>query len=237
MKNYISIDASEKSTAVAVKSDHGYYLFNYTVTKPDYKWMKLTKDFINLRFYTYETSDDYSESELCKLNTFSKMALAVLKDVLTCINPKEETILGMEGYNFNPYSGNSIIDIVGISTCIRLLLLLNIPNIVKYKIIAPKSLKSRTCELVYGMPEPKIGKRGKPLKEKLVALRPSDGLKGGDFDKCDMFRCIYDGQVKSPIYQFYLDNKEELLSHKEVKKPFEDINDAILLLKIIETDY
>jgi len=199
--------------------------------------MKLTKDFINLRFFTYEKSDDYSESEIYKLNTFSKIALNVLKDVLTAIDPLEESIIGIEGFNYNKFSGNSIIDIVSISTCIRLLLLLNIPNIVKYKIIAPKSLKSRACEIVYGIPEPKIGKNGKPLKEKLVSFRPSDGLKGGDFDKCDMFRAIYDGEIKSPIYQFYLDNKNELLSYKEVKKPMEDINDAILLLKIMETDY
>ena len=235
MKNYISIDASEKSTAVAVRSNHGYFLFNYTTTDPNYKWMKLTKDFINLRFFTYEKSDDYSESEIYKLNTFSKIALNVLKDVLTAIDPLEETIIGIEGYNYNSFSGSSIIDIVGVSTCIRLLLLLNIPNIIKYRIISPKTIKTRVCEIVYGMPEPKIGKKGKPLKEKLIPVSKY-GVKGGDFNKNDMMKAIFDGEIKSPIYQFYLDNKNELLSYKEVKKPMEDINDAILLLKILEVE-
>ena len=236
MKNYISIDASENSTAVVVKSNHGYYLFNYTTTDPNYKWMKLTKDFINLRFFKYEKNDDYSESEMCKLNTFSKIALDILKDVLTCIDSDEETIIGIEGYNYNSFSGSSIIDIVGVSTCIRLLLLLNIPNIVKYKILSPKTIKTRICEIVYGMPEPKIGKKGKPLKEKLVPVSKY-GVKGGDFDKNDMMKAIFDGEIISPIYKFYLENKIDLLSQASVKKPMEDINDAILLMKILETDY
>lgn len=236
MKNFVAIDPSEDSTAMSIKSNKGYYLFNYTSNSPTYKWNKLTQDIINFRFYTYNSSENYSEKEIFTLQTFIKISNDLLGDILSHIDPKEETIVGIEGYNFNPYAGNSIIDLVGVSTMIRSKILEHVPSLKLMNIIAPKSIKSQICELIYGLPTPKLGKKGKPLKQKLVAVSPY-GVKGGDFTKTDMFRCILDGKVDSPLYEWCINNQTEILSYKDIKKPMEDIDDSILILKLMETKY
>jgi hypothetical protein len=234
MKNFIAIDPSEDSTAVYIKSNKGNFLFNYTTNKPDYKWNKLTNQIINFRFYNYEKSDDYSENEILNLKMFIKISNDLLKDILENIDMKEESLIIIEGFNYSKFSGSSIIDLVSVSTCIRSKILENIKNIKLIKVIAPKSLKSKICEMVYGFPEPTIGKKGKPLKEKLVA-KNKEGMSGGDFTKREMFISMIDGEIKSPFYNWCFENKSEILSYKKIQKPMEDIVDSILLLKVIET--
>ena len=233
MKNFIGIDPSEDSTAVSIKSNKGYFLFNYTILKESYKWIKMTKDYINFKFYNYEKFEEYSKNEISTLKTFIKISSDIINDIIQHIDINEETFIGMEGYNYSMFSGNSIIDLVGISTCIRKNLLDSNINLKQIEIIAPKSLKSKTCEMVYGVPEAKIGKNGKPLKEKVIA-KNNDGIKGGDFTKKEMLVAIYDGNIISPLTEFYNNNKMELLSYKTIQKPFEDVNDSILLLSYIE---
>ena len=83
------------------------------------------------------------------------------------------------------------------------------------------------------------GKRVKKMVKKIN--KNKKGITGGDFDKFDMLESIYDGNVSNPMLETLILYKDQLLSMSSIKKPVEDLVDAILLnliteKKLIEND-
>jgi hypothetical protein len=232
MKNYIGIDISKTSTGISVNSCKGHFLFNYTTHDLNYKWIKRTSDLINFRHFEYKEVDDYSENEIIRLKIFSDISNQIIHDILNHIDINEKSCFGVEGYSYGQLLG-PIIDLVGISTGIRMKILENIPNIEVIKIIAPKKVKTLTCELVYGLQEAKLGKKGQPLKEHVSAIN-NNGIKGGDFEKRDMFFAMLEYNLYSPILKFCIENKDEILKTKTLPKPFDDIIDSLFIKEIIK---
>jgi hypothetical protein len=232
MKNYIGIDISKISSGISVESCKGHFLFNYTTHNLNYKWIKRTSDLIKFRHFDYNEVDDYSENEIVRLKIFTKISNQIIKDILNHIDINEKTIIGIEGYSYGKSSG-PLIDLIGISTGIRMKILENIPNIEVIKIIAPKKVKTLISELVYGLQKPKLGKKGQPLKEYIPPIN-KEGIKGGDFEKKDIFKAMLDGNINSPILNYCIENKDEILKTKKLSKPWDDIIDSLFIKEIIK---
>lgn len=231
--NIIGIDSSKVSTGMAIKSNKGEFLFNYTTKDKNYKWIKLTSDIVKyFHFSTNEEKDDsYSDSEVKKLITFSLVSNEVLKNVKNHIDEKEETIIKIEGYSYGSGVGD-IIDLVGIGQSIRIKLIENIPNISKIEIIAPKRLKTLCCEYAYGKPKQAVSEKTGKLLKKWIPSRNNDGIVGGDFTKHEMFKAMIDCNLKTPLTDFYKEYFDKLHGMKKIIKPFEDLNDAIWLINV-----
>lgn len=231
--NIIGIDSSKVSTAMSIKTKNNFYLFNYTTKSEGYKWIKNTSDIVKYFHFSIDINneDDYSNSEVKKLISFSYVSNTLLKDALQHIDKNDETIIRMEGYSYGSSAGD-IIDLVGIGQSIRIKLIESIPNIKKIEIIAPKRLKTLSCEYTYGKPEQvKSEKTGKLLK-KWLPSRNKQGIVGGDFTKHDMFLSMIEGNVENPLLDFYKENYEAIFNMKTFLKPFEDINDSIWLTTV-----
>ena len=232
--NYIGLDISKVSTGLSIETKGIDFLFSYNTSKPTQKWNKIlaTIDNVTIRNYEYNnTIEDYSESEINKLSQFINIANDVVKDILSVIDTEDETILYFEGYSYGKKVG-PIIDLVGIGATIRSKIYENIPNIKELKIIAPKSLKLMSCEMVYGAEIKDIGKR-KPKIVKVIHNNDND-LKGGDFQKIDMYDAIKKSNCNHALKQLFIDMDDDIRATKTFPKPIEDLDDALLLKELIK---
>jgi len=228
--NIVSIDPSIASTAIAIKKSNKMILYNYTTKDKNYKWVKTFNNDIVFRYINYTKYKTYSESEINKISEYDEICKCMFEDIIKNIDVNEPTYIGIEGYSYGSSVGY-LVDLVCFSTLLRKYLL-QIPNVKKIMVVAPKSLKTNICEIVYGF---KIVEEGKRVIKQVKKINTNKmGVKGGDFDKFDMLRCIIDGKIDSPIYNNLLLHCETLLSMSDIKKPIEDIVDAILLNKVVE---
>lgn len=234
--NIIGIDTSVNSNAICLKTKNLEKIFVYTNKKENYKWIKKTNDIVQYYHYNIEKKNSYSEQEVENLIKFSYISNNILKDILKNIDTNDETSLRIEGYNYNKGTPGRLIDLVSIGQSIRINLIQKIPNIKEIHIIAPKRLKTLSCEYAYGKPEQAISeKTGKPLKKWFPSKNPQ-GIKGGDFTKKEMFEALVHSNIDSIIMNFYKEYFEELTNLKDIVKPIEDINDAIWLANIKKED-
>ena len=231
--NFIGLDISKVSTAMAIETSGKEYLFSYNNQKESNKWCKsLSEAGVNIKFYEYDNDiDEYSLSEINKLQTFIKISNDIIKDILAIINKDEETIIFNEGYSYGQNVG-PLIDLVGIGALVRAKVYENIPNIKEMRIISPKSLKTITAEMVYGSDMVTSGVR--VIKTEKVIRTNKEGIKGGDFDKIHMFQAIVDLNKEFKLSNYIKEYYDEIKALKSFPKPLEDINDAWLLKEIIK---
>ena len=233
--NKIGLDISKISTGMAIEVNNINYLFSYNTMKETQQWNKTLNniDNFNLRTYSYDNEiDDYSESEIDKLKNFIKISNDLIDDILSVIDIADETVIYIEGYSYGRTVNGPLLDLVGIGATIRSKLYEYIPNIKEIKILAPKSLKSATAELVYGAEITDIGKR-KPKIVKIIHTN-KDGLKGGDFKKIDMYYAIKELNNEHLLKDLFDDLHEKIIKTKTFPKPIEDLNDALLLKELID---
>jgi len=233
--NKIGLDISKVSTAMSIEVNNVNYLFSYNTLKLTQQWNKILSniDNINLRTYSYDNEIvDYSESEINKLQKFIEISNDLIDDILSVINIEDDTVIYIEGYSYGRTVNGPLLDLVGIGATIRSKLYENIPNIKEIKIVAPKSLKLSTAELVYGAEIVDIGKR----KSKIVKIinTNNNGLKGGDFKKIDMYYAIKELNKEHLLKDLFDDLHEKIIKTKTFPKPIEDLNDAYLLKELID---
>ena len=232
--NKIGLDISKVSTAMSIEVAGVEYLFSYNTLKITQQWNKILTEIDNvfIRTYNYDnTIEDYSISEIDKLKVFIEVANDVIKDILSVIDISKETTIYIEGYSYGRTVNGPLLDLVGIGATIRSKLYEHIPKIKKMHIIAPKSLKLSTAELVYGAEIVDIGKR-KPKIVKIINTNKND-LKGGDFKKIDMYYAILDLNKEHLLYNLFSEKHDKIISTKTFPKPIEDLNDAYLLKELI----
>ncbi len=232
--NLIGIDISKVSTGLAIETNGENFLFSYNTSKPTQKWNKIlsTIDNVTIRNYEYNNNIDvYSESEMDKLVQFINISNDIITDILSVIDITKDSIIYAEGYSYGKNPG-PLLDLVGIGGLIRGKLYENIPNLKDFKIIAPKSLKLMSCEMVYGASIQDIGKR-KPKIVKIINNNDND-VKGGDFQKIDMYDAIKKYGCKHTLSQLFEDKDDEIRGTKAYPKPIEDLNDALLLKELIK---
>lgn len=225
--NYIGLDPSLISTGLVVNGK----IFNYcrkndaTNKSGLSKWFKYTEDELILRFVEYRDYDSYSSGELIKLKDYDKITSMIISDIEDNIDKSQPTKIGIEGYSYSSDAG-SIIDLVTFSTLLRKKLFDYISQDII--VFSPSSLKLEACKLTY--PPINEGKK----KEKWV-YRNNEGIPGGSFTKHAMFLSIIENNNLNDNWSNLCRTlKSDIMGASKVPKPFEDINDAILLFNILK---
>jgi hypothetical protein len=140
-----------------------------------------------------------------------------------------EILIGIEGYNFGATVGD-LIDLVTFSTLLRKKLFDQISQ--NILVLSPSTLKLEACKLTY---KPIIKEIGKKVKRIEYEWRNNLGISGGKFTKRDMALCIIENeQIQDDWFSYLKLIKEELLSVKDIQKPHEDVNDAVLIYNILK---
>jgi hypothetical protein len=211
--NFIGLDPSLISTGMVVNGK----LFNYCREKDALnksglsKWFKYCEDKINLRFI--------------KLKDYDKITDQIIKDIEDNIDKTKPTKIGIEGYSYSSDAG-AIIDLVTFSTLLRKKLWDYISKDIE--IFSPSTLKLESCKLTY--PPINEGKK----KDKWV-YKNSYGVSGGNLTKHGMFLCIVDNDnLQDEWSKLCRTLKDDIMGASKVPKPFEDLNDSMLIFHILE---
>jgi hypothetical protein len=235
MKNIIAIDPSLVSTGLVVGSGDSFKMFNYCRESDVYgkkgmsKWYKLADELVIYRFIEYREFNDYSEGELTKLKDYDKITDMIIDDILSSINHNLESKVLIEGFNFGAQVGD-LVDLVAFSTLLRKKLWDLVTKDIN--VLSPSTLKLESCKLTY---KPEVKEIGGKNPRKEYKWRNNIGIPGGSFQKTDMFLSIIENnEFSDNWYKHCLSIKDDILSVKTIKKPYEDINDSYLLYKIGE---
>ncbi len=230
--NFIGIDPSLISTAVVINGK----IFNYcreskvNLKSGMSKWFKSAEQYCTYRFILFRDFSNYSEGELTKLKDYDLITEMIIEDILKNINPNDESIVGIEGYNFGATVGD-LIDLVTFSTLLRKKLFDRVSeNII---VLSPSTLKLEACKLTY---EPIVKEVGKKVKRIEYEYRNKLGISGGKFTKRDMALAIMENdKIEEPWFKYLKSIRNELLEVKDIQKPHEDINDAVLIYHILKS--
>ncbi len=230
--NFIGIDPSLISTAVVVNGKILNYCRESKVMLKSgmSKWFKSAEQHCTYRFISYRDFDNYSDGELTKLKDYDFITEMIIEDILVNINPDEECKIGIEGYNFGATVGD-LIDLVTFSTLLRKKLFDRVSEDII--VMSPSTLKLEACKLTY---DPIIKEVGKKVKRVEYEYRNKLGISGGKFTKRDMALAIIENEkIDDPWFKYLTSIKRELLDVKDIQKPHEDVNDAVLIYHILKS--
>jgi hypothetical protein len=230
--NFIGIDPSLVSTALVVNGN----IINYcreskAMNKSGLsKWFKSAEQYCKYQYIDYRSFDNYSDGELIKLKDYDYITDLIITDILSLINKEEESIIGIEGYNYGATVGD-LIDLVTFSTLLRKKLFDRVSqNII---VLSPSTLKLESCKLTYTPITKEVGKKVKRIE---YEYKNKLGISGGKFTKRDMALAIIENDTIDDVWFKYLKSiKDELLSVKDIQKPHEDVNDAVLIYHILRS--
>lgn len=219
----ITIDPSLICTAMVVDGEIFVYTANHIslTGKGEFKrWFELCKPHAKIRSFDLynDTSLSFTDSELAKLNRFSKVCDKIIEDITNSNVDLKSAKVAIEGYSYSSVSG-PLIDLVTFGTMLRYTLMLN--GVTDINIIPPQELKNKAASLVYAP----------VVKGKITKYINNLGVSAGSFKKQDMLQCLIDDATLSldDWVIFLNSNKDELCDLKSTPKPIEDINDAKLL--------
>lgn len=227
--NLIGIDPSLISTGMVVNGK----IFNYcresdAMNKSGLsKWFKLCEQYATLKFITYRQFDNYSEGELIKLKDYDKITDMIISDIESNIDKSQQSKVAIEGYNFGASVGD-LVDLVTFSTLLRKKLHDYITKDIF--VLSPSTLKLESCKMTY--PPTDIG-----IKKPKLVYRNKDGISGGNFTKIEVCLSIIDSDINDEWSNHLRSIKTELLSAKSIKKPYEDINDAVVLYNFLKNSF
>jgi hypothetical protein len=235
MYNIVAIDPSLISTALVVSSGDTFKIYNYCRESDAFgkkgitKWFKLAEQYVNYKFIEYRSFDDYSEGELTKLKDYDKITDTIIEDILKNIDQSKPTKIGIEGYNYGAQVGD-LVDLVTFSTLLRKKLYDKVSK--NILVMSPSTLKLESCKLTYEPTVKEIGGK-KPRKE--YTWRNKIGISGGKFQKPDMYLAIIENNTFDDFWAKHCKLvKADIQSVKDIKKPYEDCNDAYLIYKVLE---
>jgi len=167
---------------------------------------------VNFKFHEYTDNDDFSESEVAKLTIYDEVTNKIIQDIIDFIQDEDAKIF-IEGYSYSSAQGR-LIDLVTFSTLLRFKLIHR--SNVQLHVIPPSTLKKSISDMVY-------------VKDKKGVSRDDNGKAGGSFDKKDMMVALLKLEIDEPYTNYLKLRQEDLLKPKNISKPFDDINDSLLL--------
>ena len=233
--NIVAIDPSLISTAVVVSSGDTFKIYNYCRESAAYgktglkKWYKMAEEHVKYKFISYRVYKDYSEGELVKLKDYDTVTDSIISDILSNIDPKKPTKVGIEGFSFGSVSGD-LIDLVTFSTLLRKKLF----DIVSQDIfvMSPSTLKLESCKLTYPPIIKESGKKKITYKEE---YRNNMGIPGGSFTKREIFYSIIENDNLDDYWAKHCKSvKDDVLSVGSINKPYEDSDDAYLIYQVLK---
>ena len=213
MKYIIGADLSLSSSGICIYNGEDLKLSNYTNNKPTNKWVKASNDFIDYTFHLFKNSKTFTESEILKLKNYDQVTDNIVDDIVNYIGNNEADMY-IESYSYSSKSGK-LIDIVTFSTMIRLKLLGH--SNINMNFIPPSTLKKISGQYVY-----ETDKKG--------MCRNEEGKAAGSFDKKDLYMVLLNMNLDYEYIDFLKDNTDNMMNVKNLPKPFDDINDSILLV-------
>lgn len=225
---YVGIDTSLSSTGMYIKTPTQEYYFNYRNSSKDSKWHK-TLSYVRYYDYILPETTQFSEEQIAKLKAYDEVTDAIISDILSICEPKQTVVL-TESYSYASTAG-PLIDLVTYATLLRSKILHK--GFLELIVIPPTSLKSNTCQKVYGPGELIVAKRPskKPGPEKRKPSRNHIGIPGGKFVKHDMFRALMESNLNLQLKRSLELHKDELLKMKGIPSPISDIIDAVWLVE------
>ena len=233
--NIVAIDPSLISTAIVVSSGDTFKIYNYCRESAAYgktglkKWYKMAEEHVTYKFISYREYKDYSEGELIKLKDYDTVTDGIISDILSNIDPKKPTKVGIEGFSFGSVSGD-LIDLVTFSTLLRKKLF----DIVSQDIfvMSPSTLKLESCKLTYPPIIKESGKKKITYKEE---YRNNMGIPGGSFTKREIFYSIIENDNLDDYWAKHCKSvKDDVLSVGSINKPYEDSDDAYLIYQVLK---
>lgn len=233
--NIVSLDPSLISTALVVGRGDSYKIFNYCRESAAMgktgmkKWFKMAEQGVTYRYIEYRQYEGYSEGELVKLKDYDTISDMIIADISKEIDPSLPTRIGIEGYSYSSSAGD-IIDLVTFSTLLRKKLFDFISQDIT--VLSPTTLKLESCKLTY---PPIVTETGKKVKKIKYEWRNKMGISGGSFTKTDMLMSIFENESFSDGWSKHIKLvKDDLLSVSTIPKPYEDVNDAFTLYKVLQ---
>jgi hypothetical protein len=234
MINIVAIDPSLISTALIVSSGDSFKIYNYCREsdicgkKGLTKWFKSAEQYVNYKFIEYRKFEDYSEGELIKLKDYDSISDMMINDILSNIDTKLETKIGIEGYSYSSDVG-SIIDLVTFSTLLRKKLYDRISKDIT--VFSPSTLKLESCKLTY---EPIVKEIGGKNPRKEYIWKNKIGISGGSFTKREICESIIDNSKWDDYWSTHIKlNEKDILGISKIPKPYEDINDSFIIFKYL----
>lgn len=225
--NIVTIDPSLTCTGLTVNGKPFVFAAEHlalTKTCKYKKWFELCSE--HCEIITIDTSygneRSYSKLELNKLTTYTEVVNLLKQTIDNHSNDRHNTVCLIEGYSYSSASG-PLIDLVTFGTLLRSLFSSN--DKAELVVVAPTSLKRQAAKLTYS-----VTKQGSKL-----TYRNHDGVAGGSFKKHEMLKVLLENdKIDTDWIRFLRENKEELLESKNIPKPIEDINDAIIMHHLVE---
>ena len=233
--NIIAIDPSLISTALVVSSGDSFKIYNYCRESSAHgktglkKWYKMAEEHVTYKFISYREYNDYSEGELVKLKDYDTITDGIINDILSNIDPKKPTKIGIEGYSFSSTAGD-IIDLVTFSTLLRKKLFDKVSQDIF--VMSPSTLKLESCKLTYPPIIKEMGKKKITYKEE---YRNNIGISGGSFTKRDIYYSIIENNELDDFWLKHCKSvKDDILSVSLINKPYEDCNDSYLIYQVLK---
>jgi len=231
---FIGLDVSKISTALCIEKNGITKLFSYSTQKDNNIWVKDTNSIINYRHikYSYLDEDDYSKSEILKLQNFDEVTDLIINDIFNNVGILDSIRIGIEGFSYN--SKGPIFDLIEFTTLLKYKLLHRINKYGEIQIFSPITLKMEACKMAY---KPRIETKGKKVIKEIIHNENDEGKNAKDFDKWDMLYALIKSDVKLELKDWCVENMEKISKIKKVPKPIDDEIDAIFLSQIIKKQY
>ena len=228
--NIVSIDPSLTSTAMIVNDKKFIYTSEGNIfTKKGVmkKWYEEMDDLITYRIHPdLPELPDHSALEVFKLTHFLSISRKIYDDITNNIDLTEPTRVGIEGYSYSSDAG-PLIDLVTLSTLIRIQVTLFITPAAILEIYQPTQLKMKAAQFTY----PAIPKNKAETK---FEWRNHQGVAGGSFKKHEIYKALIENPtLKCPYVERIRSLWPDIEGVKAVPKPIEDMNDAKILYEIM----
>ena len=231
--NIVAIDPSTTCTGLCINGEMIAFTkqeLAETKTGKLKKWFDVTSEYATIVYVDdRDTSKDYSDEEILKLNFYRKYTDDIMQNIMRC--DPTETLIVIEGYSYSSKVGH-IIDLVGFSTLLRNKLLDN--GFENIKIVSPSSLKLAVAKMSY---EPETVYLNKKKTRSKKVWKNTNGVVGGKFKKDDMMQALLDSPHTDSEWKTFLQENLDELSSIKVPKPIEDLNDAFLLYNVYKKGF
>lgn len=222
--NIVGIDPSTTCTGLCINGKtFSFSPYKQIFNKKDQynKWYDIASQEVEIYSFSVEDKKSvFTDSEVQKISQYDEVSDNIT-DIIKNNIDVGETICVIEGFSYNATAGR-LIDLVVFSTLLRYKILKLGYDL---QVVPPATLKVLSAKLTY---EPiDVGKK-KPKLE----WRNRDGVAGGKFTKHDMVTAVADNSTLDDNWaKFIKASYSDLISMKNIPKPFEDVNDAYLLYK------
>lgn len=230
MINIVTIDPSLTSTALTVNGKpFSIASEKIALTKGGglTKWFSIVQNHCEIITVNtdYGNEKKYSKLEINKLDTFNEIANNVTLAVDRHCNPSYNTVCIIEGYSYSSQAG-PLIDLVTLGTLIREQMCSRQGT--QLVVLSPSTVKKMAAKLTY-----------EPIKKgKKIEYRNKQGVAGGSFKKHEIYKVLTENdKIKTNWIKLLKELEQDIINQKNIPKPIEDINDAIVMYHICEEEY